>query len=302
MKTTSFRHPRRRLRTPALGGAALAGVLISTHLALAATVTTLTQIPYFSYPNYYGYVDGATEQAQFHTPLGLAVDPTGNFLFVADRDNNAVRELKLQLGQTLTFVPNQFVSTNLVDHPVGVAVDSSNNVFVLNRGNGANGTVLEFNQYGDFMRTNATGLTNAAALALDSVDDIYVTVRTNTLLKITPGGARTTVATVTNAGAWLQGITLVENGLIAACDSGRDGILLIDPSTGSNTPLTGFNGQGDWSGLNNQGATTNTAQFFQPSGIAKAGGDIFVVTDYGNHRVKVIYPDGTGAIIVTNLY
>ncbi|MDE3068942.1 MAG: chitobiase/beta-hexosaminidase C-terminal domain-containing protein, partial [Verrucomicrobiota bacterium] len=52
----------------------------------------------------------------------------------------------------------------------------------------------------------------------------------------------------------------------------------------------------------NQGATTNTAQFFQPSGIAEAGGGVLVVTDHGNHRVKAIFPDNTGAIIVTNLY
>ena len=36
-----------------------------------------------------GYVNGDTlNVAQFHTPMGLGLDSTGNYLFVADRDNN----------------------------------------------------------------------------------------------------------------------------------------------------------------------------------------------------------------------
>ena len=46
---------------------------------------------------------------------------------------------------TYTFAPYPpYIPTNLISQPVGVAVDALGDVFVLNRGNGKNGTVLEF--------------------------------------------------------------------------------------------------------------------------------------------------------------
>jgi hypothetical protein len=88
------------------------------------------------------------------------------------------------------------------------------------------------------------------------------------------------------------------DGLIAACDSGRNGILLINPTTGIVTTNTGFNGQGDYTGVNNIGATPATAKFCQPYGVAAAGDGSLIVTDHGNHRVKVVNSSG----ITTNLY
>src|SRR5207244_3716721 len=98
-------------------------------------VKTLGGGPSQGHPGFSGYVDGTTSsQAKFHTPIGLALDSSGNFLFVADRDNNAIRVLNLSADQTTTF------TTDSIDQPVGVAVDSSGNVYVLNRGSG---TVIE---------------------------------------------------------------------------------------------------------------------------------------------------------------
>jgi sugar lactone lactonase YvrE len=268
-------------------------------LAAAPEVTTLTQIPYFTHPNYHGYLDGSTPVSRFYTPHGLAMDGTGQFLFVADRDNNAIREIKLALNQTLTFVPNPTLQGNPLNKPVGVAVDSARNVYVLNRGNGSNGNVLKFNQYGELVATfNATPLVNAAGIALDAVTNIYVTVQGNTLMRITPTGVPSTIVTIAHAGASLQGITVKRNGQIAAADAGRHGIYLIDPATGVVTTNTGFNGVGDYTGLNNQGATKANAKFNQPYGVAEAGDGSLVVADFGNHRVKVAQPNG----VVTNLY
>ena len=50
----------------------------------------------YGYPYGYGYADGdITLYAEYHTPCGIALDITGNYLFVADRDNNAIRSLNL---------------------------------------------------------------------------------------------------------------------------------------------------------------------------------------------------------------
>ena len=115
-------------------------VLASTCSLLAAPeVHTLTGGPAQFSSSPAGYVDGDTATAaQFNTPFGIALDPTGNTLFVADRDNNAIRQLDLASHQTFTF------TTNRINQPVGVAVDGDGKVYVLNRGNGNNGTVLTF--------------------------------------------------------------------------------------------------------------------------------------------------------------
>ena len=305
MKTETFKRPRRAFwRRPCARlqfAALVAGTLLAAgNLMAMPEVTTLTGGPSQFYPQTaYGYVDGFTDSdAKFHTPLGLALDSAGLYLFVADRDNNAVRWLDLAGDQTYTFVPNAYVSTNLISKPVGVAVDVYGNVYVLNRGNGNNGTVLQFDTFGELVLTNATGLTNAAAMALDGAANLYLTVQSNKLIRIAAGTTNQTLIPASfPAGTSLQGIVVKRNGLIAACDSGRNGIYLINPNTGVVTTNAGFHGAGDFTTANNV-ASSGTAMFNQPYGVAEAGDGTLVVADTGNHRVKVVLTTG----VVTNLY
>ena len=94
----------------------------------------------------------------------------------------------------------------------------------------------------------------------------------------------------------------MDSGMIAACDSGRNGIYLINPANGVISNLTGFNGAGDnnniWANTPNHPVSKANAMFNQPMGLAKAGDNLLVVADYGNNRVKVVDSLGT----VTNLY
>ena len=106
--------------------------------------------------HFYGYVEGnpaSATDAQFHTPIGLALDSTGEYLFVADRDNSAIRVVDLSSPPdpyylTYTFAPIPGYTSGTINNPVGVALDADDNVYVLNRGNGTNGTVLVFDYYG----------------------------------------------------------------------------------------------------------------------------------------------------------
>src|SRR6266496_2881833 len=95
---------------------ATGAVLLAATLTLMAApeVHTLTGGPTQFYPlNSAGYVDGDTATvAQFNTPYGIAQDNTGNNLFVADRDNNAIRQLDLVSGETSTF------TTNSINKPI----------------------------------------------------------------------------------------------------------------------------------------------------------------------------------------
>ncbi|MSU57484.1 MAG: hypothetical protein EXS35_04770 [Pedosphaera sp.] len=271
-----------------------AWLLAASNLTALPLVQTVTGGPSHFYPQTAnGYVDGGTAaDAKFNTPYGVALDSTGDNLFVADRDNNAIRQLDLVSGQTFTF------TAEAISKPVGVAVDSDYFVYVLNRGNGNNGTVLKFDGYfGDLITTYATGLINAAGIALDGTGNMYVTVQGNTLIKITPAGVQSTITSAFPAGTSLQGLVVKHNGLIAACDSGRHGIYLINPNTGVITTNAGFHGAGDFTNQLNT-ASSSTAKFNQPYGVVEAGDGTLVVTDNGNHRVKVVL--ATGA--VTNLY
>ncbi len=309
MKTSIFNRLRRAVGqvSPAL---ALAGTLVCAASLLLAPANLRAQ----STPNgvevdtlsggglfpYYGSGNGnTTAEAQFHTPIGLALDSTGEFLFVADRDNNAVRMLDLFFDQTYTIVPNEFTPAGTINNPVGVALDGGDNLYVLNYGDGSNGSVQAFDYYGDLIPiTFATNLTNVSSIALDEVANIYVTAG-NSLLQVVPGGPPIIVATVTNTGAVLQGLVVMDDGQVAVCDSGRHGIYLINPATGIISTNTGFHGPGDNTfGDNVHFVSKQNVRFNQPYGLAKAGNGFLVVTDYGNHRVKVVNSVGG----VTNLY
>lgn len=271
--------------------AVVAMSLTSTSLKAATIVTTLGGgDPSVSFQ---GNRDGDTlHSALFHTPAGLALDSSGQYLFVADRDNNAVRYLDLLNNFTFHF------ATNKISKPVSVAVDVDNFVYVLNRGNGINGTIYTFDLFGELVFTNATKLTNATSMAMDTTGNIYVTVQSNKLIRIDAGTAnQTTIATIPNTGTTLQGIIVKHNGLIAACDSGRNGIYLIDPTTGIVTTNAGFHGAGDFITNSTDIASSSQAKFNQPMGIAEAGDGKLMVTEYANNRIKVVLPSG----VVSNL-
>ena len=300
MKTLTCKDLRPGLGRPQWVAAIAATLLATARLMAMPDVATLTGGPSQSYPQTaYGYVDGFTDtDAKFHTPCGLALDSVSGFLYVADRDNNAVRLLDLAGNWTYTFVPNEFVPASLISKPVGVALDTAGGVYVLNRGNGNNGTVLQFDGFGELVKTNATGLTNAAGIALDGNGNIYLTIRSNTVIRVAPNGLKTTVATIASAGASLQGLVFKLNGQIAVCDSGRNGIYLINPISGVVTTNAGFHGAGDFQTNGNNTASSSTAKFNQPYGVAEAGDGTLIVADYGNHRAKVVLTTG----VVTNLY
>ena len=257
---------------------------------------------------FHGYVEGNpanSTDAEFYTPSGLAQDSTGEYLFVADRDNNKIRVVDLFSSPdfyffTYTFVPiSGLTPSGAISKPVGVALDAEDNVYVLNRGTGNNGTVLKFDVDGNLLATTASGLVNANAIALDAANNAYVS-SGSSLIQITPAGVKTTIATV--AGATLQGLVVMDSGLIAACDSSRNGICLINPTNHTVSNLTGFNGAGDntniWETTPDHPVTKTTAKFNYPTGLAKAGHGMLIVADYGNNRVKVVDSAGT----VTNLY
>lgn len=286
---------------PGLKRMALSAALAVVSLAansLQATPTVTTISGGIQLGSGAGYKDGPMLYALYRTPLGIAVDEGNDTLYVADRDNNAVRMLDLSGQNTYTF------TTESISAPVGVAVDGFGDVFVLNRGGtsafNTNGTVLEFDYLSDLITTNASHLTNAMGMALDQFGNIYVTEDTNLVVRIS-GAIQTTVATVTASNSLLSGITVMPNGNLAVCDFNRNGIYTINPNTSQVTTNAGFNGAGDGTGINNRGVLNSKVQFNEPYGVAASGDGSLVVCDYGNHKVKVVTAVGT-TLVTTNFY
>ena len=82
---------------------------------------------------------GLATSAKLYTPWGLALNSTGTTLYIADRDNNAIREVNLATGIITTFAgTGPFGTTGnggpataaLISSPRAIAVDASGNVYI----------------------------------------------------------------------------------------------------------------------------------------------------------------------------
>lgn len=87
-------------------------------------------------------MDGNGTAAKFNHPNGVAVDSRGN-VFVSDSYNNAIRKIS-PVGAVSTLAgsrtegfANGFGAMASFNSPLGVAVDSSGNVYVADAGNNA---------------------------------------------------------------------------------------------------------------------------------------------------------------------
>jgi hypothetical protein len=263
-----------------------------------ATVTTLTD----SNHGNPGYKDGNTFlNAQFRVPSGVALDASQNYLLLADFNNNAVRLITHLGDKDASYTYTAFNNNDGISHPLSVAIDSATNIYVLNQGNGKNGTLMKFSGLYLFeywlkypLATNATQLTNAVAMALDNTGNAYITVEGNKVIKVTPTGVKSVVGVITNSGTSLHGIVVMLDGRLALTDVGNHGIWIMDPANTNllvnSSKFTGFHGAGNVLG------PPTIAAFNQPENLAKAGNNILVVTDFKNHQVKTI--DGSGNVNV----
>ncbi|MFV0606097.1 MAG: IPT/TIG domain-containing protein [Niabella sp.] len=259
--------------------------------------------------NSMGFADGAGAAAKFNTPSGIAMGKDGN-LYVADRANHKIRKI----------TPDGVVSTLAggaagyydgvggaakFDVPLGIAVDTNNNVYVADFNNHAirkitpNGqvTTVAGGIGGGWQDGTATVAKFYTPFALSVTGDgtIYVADWGNNLLRrIATNGY---VSTLTNplsgyadglpAVARFRGITglaLNPQGELLMVDNGNHAIRKFNTTNHISTFAGGSKGATDGAG--------NAAQFNFPYGITMAPNGDAYVSDIYNHKIRKITPAG----------
>ena len=289
--------------TPTNTGGAVSG--------LANNVTT------FAGSGIQGETDGTGTSARFFTPLGVAVDASGN-VYVAERNNNKIRKIT-SAGVVTTFAGSGAAgSTNATgtsasfQSPHGLAVDASNNIYVADYDNHKirkitpAGVVTTFAGSGTAGSTDATGISasfnNPIGVAVDASGNVYVADYSNhRIRKITPAGVVTTLAGSGTAGStdatgtsasfyYPTGVAVDASGNVYVGDLLNNKIRKIT-SAGVVTTFAGSGAQGSTD------ATGTSASFKNPSYITRDASGNLYVADNTNYKIRKITSTG----VVTTL-
>ncbi len=274
--------------------------VMASQLAGPAPYTPTTFVPASAVPGLKG-------------PAGLAFDAAGN-LYVANQTNNTVS--KVTPGGTVSTI----VSAGLA-LPYGLAFDKSGDLFIANPGVG-NATVSEVmaSQLAGPAQSTATpipasaGLGLPAGLAFDAAGNLYVAdLENNTVSKVTPGGAISTVVARLNGPIALA--FFAGNLYVANHDTGTVSKVALTPPAST---FAGYNGpdgvaidaagnlyvgnvsNGTISRVTPGGTTTTFASgFINPAGLAFDRAGNLYVGDIGTGAISKITPDGTVSTYVT---
>lgn len=191
-----------------------------------------------------GWENDGTFNGGIAGPDGNFVDANHNF-YEADFVNLVVNEFAHAgatewLGSTPSFV----YSSGLTD-PIGVATDTSGNVYAANYNFGASGAVVEYPQ-GSNTPTNTCSLTGGAeGVAIDKAGDVFVSEETSgigSVIEFAGGlsGCSGTPLPISTFG-FLGGIAIDKNGNLLVCDQTNAVVDVIDPPY---TSITGTFGSG----------------------------------------------------------
>lgn len=273
-----------------------------------------------------GYLDDTGTAAQFDSPMGIAVDLSGN-IFVADTYNHRIRKISSSgvvttvAGSTSGFADGVGTAAQFY-YPEGVAVDNNGNLFVADGGNhrirkiSSNGTVTSLAGNSSFGYADGVGelaqFWTPIGIAIDAAGNVIVAEKQgNRIRKVTQSGVVTTVAGNGNNGyvdgvgieAEFRapfGVDLDETGNIYVTDGSNHRIRKITPAGVVSTYAGSSSGHQDGNALN--------AKFDFPIGISIASDGTMYIGESGGCKIRKItstlnvvdYKKGISVIVYPN--
>jgi subtilisin family serine protease len=261
-------------------------------------------------PGTIGSTDGTGDAARFHYPIGLVVNSAGVF-YVSDTYNQTIR--KITASGVVSTLAGSAGSIGSVDgtggaarffYPRGAAVDSSDNLYVADQNNHTirkitSGGVVSVWAGSAKQSGSADGIgsearfNHPASVSIDAANNIYVADGfNNTIRKITPSGAVTTIAGLAGTRGSVDGrgsAARFNYPVDAAVDSAGNvyvtefenhTVRRITPE-GTVITVAGLAGS-----IGSADGTGSTARFHHPDGVVVDGAGNIYVTDQGNHTIR----------------
>lgn len=261
--------------------------------------------------------NGAATSATITRVKGIAVDNNGN-VYIADSDNSVVRKIS---GGTITTIAGTGVSGYSGDNgpatnaklsaPVGVAVDTQNNVYIADLGNArvrkvSNGTITTVAGNGGFGSNGDGGqATNAAiypyGVAVDSNGNLYIAESaTERVRKVTSNGVINTIAgngTIGYSGDGGQataaqldtpsGVSVDSAGQVFIVDTVNDVVRKV----ATNGVISTVAGTANTAGYSGDNGSATGAQLNLPYGIGIGpSSNTVYIADTSNNRIRALTP------------
>ena len=255
---------------------------------------------------FHGFADGQGSAASFYLPAGIDMDKAGN-LYVGDQYNHRIRKIT-PAGYVSTFAGSgspgsadgQGTAASF-NHPQGISVDTSGNVFVADRGNhkirkiSPSGVVTTY--AGSGSKGKLDGLAASASfntpydVAVDLNGNVYVADYENhKIRKISSNG---TVSTLAGSGTYgyADGIgTAAKFGYPAGLDVDSIGNIYVADEY--NHRIRKITPNGTVSTFSGPKVGDDFDRFAYPRGVTVAKDGTLYVADQDKNRIRKVATDG----------